>query len=388
MNSSETSDTSFGDNSRTRNQTEDFTTFKEEVEDYFTFRIASEINKYYFPIFVPIGLVGNTLSFLVMIKPNNRKVSTCIYMAAISIIDNLVVGVLLYNVIMRKVAFLDWNPVQCRTVTYLTAVFLQSSRYQVLAMTIDKYVAIKWPHRAATYSTSKRAKSVVIGVFSCTLIYNSHHIPMTGLVRGRCKPYSFGGIISVILTWMSFSVNGVIPISMLMFMNYVIVRTVRRSRKLFESNSVKTNLKHVPNTNRTIEARQKKMKSVENQLTTMLLLVTTLFLILQIPTYIRYMYISFVRQGTPSKYAASILFSTITYALSISNNGINLFLYCVSGKKFRDDLMEVLCGIEKTKMTSTSPKKSEPDSDDVFTLSVSQNTLNSNIQSYHKCSIR
>ena len=47
--------------------------FMDEVETYMTYKIASYINIYWFPILIPIGLVGNTLSFLVMIQPNNRK---------------------------------------------------------------------------------------------------------------------------------------------------------------------------------------------------------------------------------------------------------------------------------------------------------------------------
>ena len=71
--------------------------FMEEVETAMTFKIATYITKYWFPILVPVGLVGNTLSFLVMIKPNNRKLSTCIYMAAISINDNLMMFLALHN---------------------------------------------------------------------------------------------------------------------------------------------------------------------------------------------------------------------------------------------------------------------------------------------------
>ena len=63
--------------------------FMKEVRTYTSFKIATFMAKYWFGILVPVGLVGNTLSFLVMIKSNNRKMSTCIYMAAISINDNI-----------------------------------------------------------------------------------------------------------------------------------------------------------------------------------------------------------------------------------------------------------------------------------------------------------
>ena len=43
-------------------------TFMDEVETFITFKIANFIGIYWIPILVPIGLVGNTLSFLVMDK--------------------------------------------------------------------------------------------------------------------------------------------------------------------------------------------------------------------------------------------------------------------------------------------------------------------------------
>ena len=42
-------------------------TFMEEVESYTTFKIAVFLVSYWFPVLVPIGLLGNILSFLVMI---------------------------------------------------------------------------------------------------------------------------------------------------------------------------------------------------------------------------------------------------------------------------------------------------------------------------------
>ena len=48
-------------------------TFMEKVESYTIFKIANLIIMYWLPVLIPIGLVGNILSFLVMTKPNNRK---------------------------------------------------------------------------------------------------------------------------------------------------------------------------------------------------------------------------------------------------------------------------------------------------------------------------
>ena len=90
-------------------------------------------------------------------------------------------------------------------------------------------------------------------------------------------------------------------------------------------------------------ARQRTMKSAGTQLTIMLLLVTTLFLILLCPTYVRFIYVLFTKLDTPLENANWMLFFQITALLYISNSGINFFLYCMSGQKFRNDLMEFLC---------------------------------------------
>ena len=146
-------------------------TFMEEVRTYTTFQIASIIDTYWFPILVPIGLVGNTLSFLVMIKPNNRKMSTCIYMAAISITDNLMMCLCFHTFLVVVQKIHGWHSIECKVVDFLGLYALQNSTLQILAMTTDKYIAIKWPHRAATYSTPRRAKMIAVGLSVCAPDY-------------------------------------------------------------------------------------------------------------------------------------------------------------------------------------------------------------------------
>ena len=113
---------------------------------------------------------------------------------------------------------------------------IQSSTYQVLAMTLDKYVAIKWPHRASTYSTSKRVNIFIISLFVFALIYNSIAFFITGLNRGDCSLVLLNETtakVHNVYTWITFVIDGIIPLSLLIYMNSVIVQTVRKSRKMF-----------------------------------------------------------------------------------------------------------------------------------------------------------
>ena len=233
-------------------------------------------------------------------------------------------------------------------------------------MTIDKYIAIKWPHRAATYSTPRRARIIAISLYVCVFIYNIPHFLFSSVIGSQCLAYGISSVMSRVYSWFSFVLNAIIPFTLLIHMNYVIVKTVRNSRKLFRSTD----------TNTGIETRQRTMKTAENQVTIMLLLVTTLFLILLFPTYFRFIYLVFAKRDTPSEYAESRLIYEITSKLYLSNSGINFLLYCISGQKFRNDLKEILC-CSSTRNRSVTGSKDGSQSAVSETSSFHTNTLNS-----------
>ena len=340
--------------------------FMAEVETYVTFQIATTLNVYWFPILVPIGLVGNTLSFLVMIKPSNRKTSTCIYMAVLSINDNLMMCLALYDWLISVVHIHQWYLLECKIFAFLVFLGLLNSTFQVVFMTMDKYIAIKWPHRAATYSTPRKTRIIVFGTFVSVTTFNIPHLFISNIVGGECVGYVTGGRITKVYSWSTFVINATIPFSMLIYMNLIIVKTVRKSNKLFGNKGIVSGYNTQNVINKAIENRQRILKSVNNQLTIMLLLVTTLFLILLIPTYVRFIYWNLIRRDSPSVYASSMLFFQITYKLYVTNSGINFFLYCSSGQKFRRDLKEIICCVtNKTDRSLTTATDRSQVTDDL-----------------------
>ena len=304
-------------------------TFMEQVESYSIFKIAKFVMIYWLPVLIPIGLVGNTLSFLVMIKPNNRKMSTCIYMAAISINDNIMMLVCLHYYLVSAVQTHNWYSFECKMSSFVALFALQNGTFLVVAMTLNRYIAIKWPHKAATYSTPRRTKIITVSVSLAVCIYNIPHFFISIVTGNQCIGDSIGGLITKVYTWFTFVLNAIIPFTMLIHMNFVIVNAVRKSHVFFKANNETT----TKGRDQGMETRRKTMKSAEKHLVLMLLLVTILFLILLCPTYFRFIYLVFAKRDTPFKYAQSLLLSEITAELYSSNSGINFFLYRFSGKK-------------------------------------------------------
>ena len=189
-------------------------------------------------------------------------------------------------------------------------------------MTIDKFIAIKWPHKTAAYSTPGRAKKVITILFIFASIYNIPNIFWVKIIESRCIPYSTESILGKLHSWLTFVIEAMIPFTMLIYMNCIIVNEVRKSQNMFAADKKKATKK------------ENGHRSMTNQLTTMLLLVTTLFLILHLPSHLRSIYQTFTKRDTPSKYASSMLFVEIAFELYTTNSGINFFLYCISGQSF------------------------------------------------------
>ena len=242
-------------------------TFMEEVRTYMTFKIATYIANYWFPIIVPIGWFGNTLSFIIMLEPNNRRISTCVYMAAISVNDNIMMYLCLHVFLVAAMEVHRWNPVECKFVAFGALFALQNCTFLILSMTIDKYIAIKWPHRAATYSTPRRARLISVTVYICVFIYNIPHLFLSSTVGKQCLAYAISSTLTSVYSWFSFVLNAIIPFTLLIHMNYVIVKTVRNSRKMFGTNTGN----NTEGSGQGMDTRQKTMRSAEKQLTIMLL---------------------------------------------------------------------------------------------------------------------
>ena len=108
------------------------------------------------------------------------------------------------------------------------------------------------------------------------------------------------------------------------------------------------------------EGHTSKIKSSEKQIYITLLLVTFTFLILMTPTYAVFIYIIFVDyQRSPKALATYQLLANISGQTYFTNSAINFFLYVISGKKFRDDLVKLFqCNLRRKSAISSPVSES------------------------------
>ena len=240
----------------------------------------------------------------------------------------------------------------CTFICTLNFFSILCSTMLVVSMTFDRFYSILMPLMAASFNTVKRAKITIICIYLFALAYN---IPQALLVDGetyQCVPYGKVDQIpySMVYYWFSFVINYALPFILLLSMNSVIIHKIRQRK--FRNN---------PDAGPSqVQGQGQPRRSSEGQTFAILVLVTFTLLILTTPAYMFFIYIQVVNYtASPESFASYFLFYHSSFALQVTNYGINFFLYVISGKKFRMDLMG-LFRMKNRQHEHTSAKETPP----------------------------
>ena len=211
----------------------------------------------------------------------------------------------------------------------------------ILSMTFDRFYSIIRPHKAASFNTVKRAKITITCIICLSILYHVPHLFITAQDGRRCIPLgkAVGTTVGRVYYWSAFVVLFAIPFVCLLIMNSFIIHTIRNRSKFHLSMSASQGQGEGQNQGHN-EGRTSKIKSSEMQIYIILLLVTFAFLVLMTPGYVLFVYVMLVDyRRTPQSFAGYIFIHSFSQKTFYTNYGINFFLYVISGKKFRSDLV-------------------------------------------------
>ena len=206
-----------------------------------------------------------------------------------------------------------------------------ASTLLIVTMTFERCYSIVKPHKAASFNTTQKAKITIACVCIFSSLYNIPNLFFSDYQGTRCIVNKSSIPNVQIYAWVSFTINFALPFISLLMMNCVIIVKLHERSKSSMQETQSQTLNH-------------KMKSSEKQVYIMLLLVTFTYLILVIPmkTYST-LYSSVIapRIKSPKMFAGIYLYYHVGHKLASTNNGINFFLYVMSGHKFRNDLLNL-----------------------------------------------
>ena len=307
------------------------------VKSYVEYQIAMIIVHYIFPLVIFTGTIGNILSFLVLMKRHLRDTSVYMYLIVLACADNAVLYLSAFKTWIR--AMFDWellhvSDIGCRVIMWLFLVSLHMSAWLIVAMTTDRFLVVWFPFKASSMCNSKRAKLTIIGMVFLIMMYNLHVFWTLGLRSYRggrvtaCGPSMDDYFMLEIFPVMKLVSYSILPFIIVLFLNLAI--TVR----LWSNRMAISRAASDSDTGSASRASQ-------NRITVMLLTVSFVWLILTAP----FMLWSILRipNGGDQQKAQSFLFKTTCFLLLYVNHGINFYLYCLAGRRFRQDLQDVMC---------------------------------------------
>lgn len=321
---------------------------EELASDYLTYQIGVYIHIYWIPIMIPIGLVGNTLAFFVMLQKHNRRVSCCLYMAALAVSDTIILTSAGYyyfaTVVLDPYYRMEDN--DCAVMVY----FLQAAFFNgviiIISMTVDRFIAIRYPLKAVIHCTPRRAKITIAVTICVSLVYNLPLAFISEMVDDIiCAGFAKKDPLTEIIAVIHFITNSLMAFIVILSLNVAIIISFRKHQR----SSIRNNSNHSLPSASSTESLRRDPNRQETQLTAMLLMVTFAFLFLTLPQHIRYaVYTDVVDQReSESSYALYVLIYHITNKLFYTNSAVNFFLYCASGPKFRMDLKNLCSGRAK-----------------------------------------
>ena len=199
----------------------------------------------------------------------------------------------------------------------------------IVFMTFERFYSIIRPHKTASFNTVKKAKFIIGSIVVLSTLFNIPQI-LTTSYRGRnclAQAKMINTWYGEMYFWIEFNLNFAVPFVSILGMNTVIIHKLRtRSMSLMVRSGGEGQI----------------IKSSETQIYITLLLVTFSFLLLITPGFTLVFALSNVNpRSSPYTYAWYFFCYHIGQKTNFTNFGVNFFLYVLSGKKFREDLLKL-----------------------------------------------
>ncbi|VDI26462.1 Hypothetical predicted protein [Mytilus galloprovincialis] len=287
-------------------------------------------------IIIVLGLVGNSLTVIVLTRRTMHSSTNC-YLTALAVWDGMVLlGTFCLMVLPQlSVGFKGYVFPYIVKYIYPFALIAQTATlWLTVSFTVERYIAVCHPLKAARMCTIARARLVIAFVSVTSFLFNvnrwfdyeiiSRDNNTTNTTELDYAFTDFGKnnvYRQVYFLWLYLFIMFFIPLTSLAVLNTFLIFAVRRSHQQRKDMNVR--------------------QSRENNVTIMLVSVVIVFMICQLPALVYNVAFS-VNSYVIHMYGWQIL-STIRNFMVTFNSAINFILYCAFGQKFRRTFIRTFC---------------------------------------------
>ncbi|KAI5637018.1 7 transmembrane receptor (rhodopsin family) domain-containing protein [Phthorimaea operculella] len=234
-----------------------------------------------------------------------------------------------------------------RIFIYVTYVTTCLSAWLVVAFTVERFVAVLYPLQRNAICTVKRARHIILSIVLAALLLNVPVLRFAKASQHQCSiDYEYlddaerFNLVDTIVTLL-------VPLTVIIIMNTWIMIGVCR-------------LERVRLMLRTAPARPPACPRSQQRVTRMLLLVSSVFVVLNMPAYVVRI-IAYAKDISGAGHEDGEQWMSTLQQLSImffnTNFGINFILYCLSGQNFRRALRQTMPWLRKRKRRGVAVRR-------------------------------
>lgn len=301
--------------------------------------LAIDLIKYCLPIIIFIGTFGNVMSFLIMVQREMRQTSTFFYLATLAVADTVVLYISAFKtwiMVLTGFELLHQGPAACKLSIFTTQFCVHFSAWLIVAVTVERFLAVWFPLRATTMCNLARAKFVTVMIAMIFILINSHifwtaklHTFRNGQVK--CVPYAYENIVCKVFPWIYLVLYSFLPVLVLLLFNSLIIVNLIKSKPLFQA----------------MTKNDQQARCDHQKLAVCLLVISFTWIITTMPRPLYPLFMEKPRSTTAQ--AEAVFIRTVCFLLMYINHAVNFFIYGLTGQRFRMELKRFLCRVHLRK---------------------------------------
>jgi hypothetical protein len=314
--------------------TTDTTNSTDSFMDYGEFKGANYVKIVWCVIIIPMGTIGNVLSFMIMRSKEMKKSTTSQYLSVLAVSDCCV----LYLAALPELIFTiigtpryDYNDITCTVLNYAEFVTTDISSWILVVVSSERLLAAWFPFHA------KRICSIRTAYIACLIItlslaaVNIQLLVLKGRdENGVCgpKPEYKDYWANVWLNWdmCNFSI---LPMCFMSVCNIAVLVKLQKNKR-WQTKQKSTG------------AAQGGEKKKISSNTIIMMSINIAFFSTTFPSVMFQVLVPDWIEKTGRLRAQYELVWAFLLMLSFTNSAINFLLYCISGPRFRKELMSIL----------------------------------------------
>ena len=323
--------------------------YEETLMRFAAYRLHKKLSLYAPPVLLILGTLGNAFSVVVLTRKSMRRRSTYFYLTVLAVTDTVVLYVGLLRLWLGELTgedvrnTTDWA---CKVISFFGYALSDFSAWLIIAVTVERWLAVCLPLRATRFCTREKAVRVVIALFVILLLINCHffwtvhivHIPHGEDFIPHCEAADqFRTLIDGVWPWMDAFIYSFLPFVTILLLNTLIIRKVLRAKH-------NRRVLQFCGRGKTLEVQQPFSATDSGRTTIMLLTVSFSFLVTTLPMNVTLIATRFLAPNIQDLGVMVVyrLVRTIMELLMYVNHSINFYLYCAAGRKFRDQLVRLI----------------------------------------------